>query len=310
MRLPARIERQRGRHALVDGIPFELPIDTHDSSALVAGFFCNPERAQELLPGNELHAVRVFGRGLFLVSVMNYRRTDIGTYIEYSIGVACTRGRRPLPAPLALGFPGRSGFGQFVYDLPVSTEISVKGGRGIWGMPKRQANLDYLVTDASVSTQYDLEGQLAMRVDLRRPKFSGLPIRGSSVAYCNLRGMLWKSYLYFKGRGGFSLRRGAARLTIGDSPRMDPVRSLEVDPRSVFAAFLPDSSGVLDDHVESWFLGLEDPPVQTPEGLETVVALGLGTDWLAPPNRHAEHPVSAPTPERAESPGGAREVRT
>ena len=32
-----------------------------------------------------------------------------------------------------------SAVGQYVWDLPVSTEISVKGGKGIWGTPKHQA---------------------------------------------------------------------------------------------------------------------------------------------------------------------------
>ena len=38
MRARQRIERLRGRHALVDGIPFELPIDSSDTPALMAAF--------------------------------------------------------------------------------------------------------------------------------------------------------------------------------------------------------------------------------------------------------------------------------
>ena len=67
-------------------------------------------------------------RGLLIVTVVNYITTDIGNYIEFSIAIACRRG-------LSVG--------QWVVDLPVSTEISVKGGKGIWGMPKHQANLAF-----------------------------------------------------------------------------------------------------------------------------------------------------------------------
>ena len=40
---------------------------------------------------------------------------------------------------------GKYGTGQYVFDLPVCSEISVKGGKGIWGMPKHQANLDFII---------------------------------------------------------------------------------------------------------------------------------------------------------------------
>jgi hypothetical protein len=41
---------------------------------------------------------------------------------------------------------------------------------------------------------------------------------------------------------------------------------------------------VLDDHFESWFLTYDKPPAETPEGLESVVGLGYGRDWLEPPD--------------------------
>ena len=37
------------------------------------------------------------GKAILLVAVIDYRDTNIGTYIEYSIGIGCTRGRRPAP---------------------------------------------------------------------------------------------------------------------------------------------------------------------------------------------------------------------
>jgi hypothetical protein len=40
---------------------------------------------------------------------------------------------------------------------------------------------------------------------------------------------------------------------------------------------------VLDDHAESWFLGFDRPPDQPPEGLESVIGLGLGQTWPPPP---------------------------
>src|SRR5215470_14115871 len=96
-------------------------------------------------------------------------------------------------------------------------------------MPKHQANLDFVIGDEWVSSQYDMDGQLLMRVDVQRPKRAWLPLNMGAANYCQFRGMLMKSYIYFKGKIGFSLfKKGSARLTIGDHPRIRPLKSLEV----------------------------------------------------------------------------------
>jgi hypothetical protein len=65
---------------------------------------------------------------------------------------------------------------------------------------------------------------------------------------------------------------------------MEPLRRLGVRERPLFAAYFPSTRGILDDHMESWFLTYDKPPREAPEGLESVVDLGLGREWLEPPN--------------------------
>ena len=48
-------------------------------------------------------------------------------------------------------------------------------------------------------------------------------------------------------------------------------------------AFLEDSHGVLDDHIESWFVTEEEPIKTVPEGLPSVVGLEPTQVWLDPP---------------------------
>ena len=281
---PARLRQQSGRYALVDGIPFKLPVTCTPSPALMAAFPIDAERAAALLPGNEVHPFRLWDRGLLVITVIHYLSTNIGTYIEFSIAIACTHGRRPAPRLLPAIMMKHYGTGQCVIDLPVSTEISVKGGKGIWGMPKHRASLDFTVTDQVVSSQYDLDGRLAMRVEIDRPAKTWLPLNLGTANYCAFRGLLMKSYIYFRGRAGIGLLgKAGARLIIGDHPRLAPLKGLEIDPKALFTAFIPDAVGVLDDHFESWFLSHSEPPSQPPEGLESVAALGLGEEWLPPP---------------------------
>jgi hypothetical protein len=281
--MPRRIKAQAGRNALVDGIPFRLPVDSVKTGALMAAFRIDPVRAAAMLPGNELHPFRLGSHALLVVTVVNYRFTDIGRYVEFSIAIACTHGGRPAPPLLPAVFRRWFGTGQFVVDLPVSTEISVKGGKGIWGMPKHQANLDFEVTDRVVSSQYDKDGMLGMRIEIDRPGGFRIPLDIGAINYCQFRGMLMKSAIYFKGHMQVGLGGGArARLYLGDNPRVQPLKDLRIDPKPIFTAYLADVHGALDDHFEAWFLSSAGEPPQT-EGMESVFGLGLGQDWLDPP---------------------------
>ncbi|MEA2273068.1 MAG: hypothetical protein QOI98_1776, partial [Solirubrobacteraceae bacterium] len=116
--MPKRLDRQTGRHALVDGIPFALPVNSEDTPALMAVFSIDADRAAALLPGTEVHPFRIWGgRGLLVITVVDYLTTDIGRYIEFSIAIACTHGPRPAPALLPGLLMKHYGTGQFVVDL-------------------------------------------------------------------------------------------------------------------------------------------------------------------------------------------------
>ncbi len=284
MGIPKRLQQQSGRYSRVDGIPFKLPVACDQTPVLMAVFPINADKADRLLAGNELHAFRLWNKGLLVFTVVSYQITNIGKYIEYSIAIACTHGARRAPRLLPALFMKHYDTGQYVFDLPVSTEVSVKGGKGIWGMPKHQCNLDFQITDSTVSSQYDLDGQLGVRVEIDRPKKTWLPFRMGAVNFCQFRGMLMKSSIYFHGKIGFSLfKKGSARLYIGDVPRVQPLKELEIGETPVMTAFIPDAQGILDDHYEGWFLSFPEAPTQMPEGMESVVNLGQSQKWLAPP---------------------------
>jgi hypothetical protein len=285
MGIPARITRQHGRFSLVDGIPFTMPVVCEKSPVLMAAFTIDARKAEPLLPGREIFPLRLWnGRGLLMIVVINYLQTTIGKYIEFSVGIACTHGARPAPPILPAALARTFGTGQFVFDLPVSSEVSVKGGKGIWGMPKHQGNLDFRIGDRTVSSMYALDGQEAITIEIDRPASVWFPVRMAAVNYCAFRGMLMKSYVYFTGKAGFSMfRKGSARLRLGSHPRIQALKDLDISPDPLMTSFIPEAQGTLDDHFEAWFLDYAAVPKQAPEGLESVADLGLGQDWLAPP---------------------------
>jgi len=288
VRVPARIRRETGRHALVDAIPFALPVASHESPALIAAFTIDAGAAADLLAGEEVHPLRLWGgRALLLITVVDYRSTNIGRYIEFSIAIACTHGPSVGPALIpALPLAQRLfGTGQYVIDLPVSSEVSVKGGKGIWGMPKHQANLDFVIAPRTVSSQYDLDGQLCVHIEVDRPRFEHLPLALTISNYCAFRGMLMKSNISFKGHAGFNLPlTRSARLHIGEHPRVQSLARLDISSRPLFSGYFPSTEGILDDHIDSWFLFFKEPPTSVPEGLESVVGLGQSQEWLTSPD--------------------------
>lgn len=242
-------------------------------------------------PGKELHPFSIGGgKGLFVVTVVNYLSTDIGAYIEYSLAVAVTHAhRRALPLVPGL-FQKKFGVGQYVVDLPVSTEVSVKGGKGIWGMPKHQANLDFKVTDETVSSRYEQDGQLGCHIEIERPAPTQLPLKVGTANYCAFRGMLMKSYIYFEATGDFAFgRKARASLTFGTAEGVHKLRALDISPKPFFTAYLPEAHGVLDDYFESWFLtsdtATEAATADTGESLHSVVDLTRSEEWLPAPGR-------------------------
>lgn len=283
---PKRIKRYEGKYALVDGIPYQMPINAKKSPALMAGFSCDWKKANDLIPGDEVHALKLpNGRGVLMVTVIDYRDTSIGKYIEYSIGIACTHGKKPAPPLLNAMMVKTYGTGQYIVDLPVSSEISVKGGKGIWGMPKHKANLDFKISDEEVSAQYEKDGQFAFRIEIERPSSPSVKIKVGTTNYCRFRNMLMASYIYFESKIGINLfGKAKANLYIGDHPNVKALRDIDINSNPFFTMFMPEANGILDDHFECWFMTYDQPPTNMPEGLESVVNLGLSEDWLAPPS--------------------------
>lgn len=281
--MPKRIKQYAGRFSLVDDIPFKLPVAATNSPALMAIFPINAEKAKAFLPKG-VHPFRLWNSGLLIVTVIDYRETPIGKYVEYSIAIACTHGEKPAPRLLPALFMNFFKTGQYVVDLPVSSEISVKGGKGIWGMPKHQGHLDFKITEDKVSSQYDLDGKLVAYVEIEPAKKAWIPVKMRASNYCSFRGMLMKSDILLDTQCGVRLLKSAkARFVIGDHPRLQAMKELEIGD-ALATVYLPSITGTLDDHIESWFLDFDQLPEKAPEGFESVINLGLSEDWLSPPD--------------------------
>src|ERR1700735_5023483 len=114
MAIPRRQQRLTGRHAYVDGIRFVMPVDSKNSSAIIAAFPIDWDKARALLPPGDVHPYRLWDRGLLIVTVTTYVYTDMAAYIENSLAIACTRGAKPAPRLLPAVLMSLFGTGQYV----------------------------------------------------------------------------------------------------------------------------------------------------------------------------------------------------
>jgi hypothetical protein len=138
-----------------------------------------------------------------------------------------------------------------------------------------------------------------MRIDVPRTSIR-VPMSMKGVGYGDFRGMLTKSTVYLNARWEMAMRPGGARLLVGDHPRAEPLKRLQIDPRPLFSGFAAQIEAVLDDHIESWFLTAGNPLPEPIQGMADAIDLSLSQDWLAPPDRAASDRLLADlSPEQA-----------
>ncbi len=285
MSIPKRIKKYTGRFALVDNIPYELPVQTKGSPCMMSGYTCDFEEAKKLMP-HELEPLKLpNGKAVFLATIIDYTKTNIGDYVEYSLAIACKRKIGFFKILFKALITGKLHLGQYIVDLPVSSDVSVKGGKGIWGMPKHKANLDFKVTDSMVSSQYEKDGQFAFRVEMERPKGHSIKLKLAATNFSIFRNMLMASYIFFESKFKFNLfKKAKGALYIGDHPKVAGLKGLNITSDPFFTMYMANTVGVLDDYYESWFVTYDKMPEVMPEGLEAVVDLGLSEEWLPAPS--------------------------
>ena len=290
MRGPATREPLAGAHCVVDDIPFDTPLLCRGGSLLLAAFTIDIARAAELLPHAAFRPFRLWNRGVLVVTAGRFHNPNLGTYVGTSFAIACTRGAITAPRLLPALLQRRFGFGQFILDFPVNTELAVKAGKGIWGMPKHEANLNFIVANdefgeiVSIGSQYDCDGEFGAYVEISVPQRQRR-LDSRFVNYSNFRGMIAKSSVEVRGKLRYSaFRHGAGRLLLGDHPRVRPLATLDIARAPIFTGFIEHVDAIRDDdRVEAW-LGGPTPFEIAQDGLESVVSLGQSRRPLPEPD--------------------------
>jgi hypothetical protein len=136
----------RSTHATSQG-DVELPIFYYDSTAVLAFFRCDRQKAAALLPAARFRPTLNWGSSAIVgLALFEYRSTSIGAYNEVGLAIPALWQKGPAPrCPVAELFRSvytrRVGF--HIVDLPVTTERAHAAGRELWGYPKFVTQIDF-----------------------------------------------------------------------------------------------------------------------------------------------------------------------
>jgi Acetoacetate decarboxylase (ADC) len=224
----------RSTHATSQG-DVELPIFYYDSTAVLAFFRCDREKAAALLPAERFLPTLTGGASAIVgLALFEYRSTSIGTYNEVGLAIPALWKKGPVPrCPAAELF--RSVYtrlvGFHIVDLPVTTARAHAAGRELWGYPKfitpidftlQKKQLDCCVHDpAGYGNIMTLEGKLGV----------GVPSPALDLVNFDRIGELdFRTIIQTRGRGHLC-GRGNVHLRIGTSshPMADHLYALGLD---------------------------------------------------------------------------------
>lgn len=153
------------------GYRFKSPFFIRDADVIGAFFLCDYQKARLLVAPPHQPVRLPFNKALFAVTCIEYKDTDIGPYNEVALSIVV----RPPDQGLLQNVKSLRSLidGQFhayVLQLPVTTEISVAGGKGILNYPKFLADITFRDTGAHrICTLRDKE-TLNVILELECPK--------------------------------------------------------------------------------------------------------------------------------------------
>jgi Acetoacetate decarboxylase (ADC) len=219
------------------------PVEVRRAAQWSVQYLVPADAAQRIVSPTGLEVTGpVPGRALIALAVCRCDDTDLDPYHEVAVSFlvrphdspACASAARRI-AELATG-----SIGVYIHRLPVDREFSCAAGRDIWGFPKWVASIEIdeptggprAGTGMSTRLVDDGTHVLTLSVEARGPlRLPPTAPPTYSLADGVLRRTTWST-----AADGTSGRLGGARLTLGDHPMADELRSLGLPRRALVSS--------------------------------------------------------------------------
>ena len=217
------------RISISTGHTVGLPLST-EATITGAVFSADREGVVDLLPDDLVPIRTAPGRAAVTFLYVEYhrvgRRGKIEPYDEFGVlAPAVPEGVGLLSSPSAF----LDEVGGYVWYLPVTSESARALGVEPWGYPKEIAEITHEERGRRRRTTVDVGDERLVTVEVDRPRT--LPRRESAASYTVREGRLLRERLTLSGEVGVWPLGGAARFSLGDHPRADRLRALNLGRR-------------------------------------------------------------------------------
>ncbi len=167
------------------GFTGKAPMFCRNVHLMGAVFSADRAVVSGMLDGTGLRPLRLpLGRAAVAIHAIEYGETDVGPYNELALSLLVRPGLPVAPGALALVTSDIfNRFHGYIQELPVTTEISVEGGRRVFNYPKYLAEITFRETaDHRICTVRDPDSKdLILEVESMK-----LPGKGRSGRTLNL----------------------------------------------------------------------------------------------------------------------------
>jgi len=169
----------------VDGGSAMFPIFYRDARMFTIVLPANLLKLKSMLPDVRFCPAQVFpGVGAVTLTAFEYYDTDIKPYNEFSMGIFLNSPYyAPLPGYNVLRQYFARMYSVFIYHLPVTTEIALRGGIDFYNYPKFLAAIDFSETEKRITCDLSRDGERILTVSVEKAPTGYL---GEMKFMCNL----------------------------------------------------------------------------------------------------------------------------
>ncbi len=220
----------------IQGREVRLPVCVREANSIASMYGVPTAAARRLVAHPDLQIPEIWpGRTLCVIGLIDYIDNDLGDYNEISVGFFVQPGqRRPsrwgsLPVGLLRGTAHA-----YIHRLPVNQSFTCEAGQTIWGFPKTVDDIEFSDRPGFRTCTWKKDGRLVLTCEARTGGRGSYRDR-QMLSYALRDGVLYRTPFTSHGTE-VGARPGGARLTLGDHPIADELRSLGLPRRPLFSS--------------------------------------------------------------------------
>jgi len=217
-----------------------FPALFQEGSSAVGLYMVPSARAQELIRDTGFEVAELApGRAALSLSCVTYRRSDCGVYNEISLAffVKPLHGRASRIPYLGSWIDiARDHAATAVWKLPVTTQLANDAGIYMWGFPKTVEEIDFEAEDGEATFTLRMDGSEVFRYSVPTEGTRHQP-RSASAVYTLYEGAPHVTFLEHEYHD-VGVRLGAGRITLGQHPIADDLRSLGLPKKPILSTWM------------------------------------------------------------------------